>query len=60
MRSNAPEALARAEALFKKKEKSRTEGIVAAAEYEERQKHELSNIARLRRLRLERDRQAGN
>ena len=53
------EALSRAEALFARKEKKRTEGVVAMADYFRKQEHQLANLARLRTLRLDRE-QSGN
>jgi hypothetical protein len=55
MRSKDPTLIARAEAAFAKREKALTEGALAMEEYRQRQEHQLQNIERLRRLRLERD-----
>lgn len=52
---NRTHALTRAEALFVKREKQRTEGAHAMAEYLQKQQSDLANTARLRALRLERD-----
>ena len=49
------EALSRAEALFARKEKQKTEGAAATADYVRKQEHQHANLARLRALRLERE-----
>jgi predicted RNA-binding protein Jag len=53
--TNDPQAIELAQALFAKKEMRRTEGAIATADYQERQQHQLDNLARLRKLRLERE-----
>lgn len=53
---NNSHALSRAEAVFAKQQKQKTEGEAAWAEYRRKQEHELTKTERLRKLRLERDR----
>lgn len=50
------EARSPAEALFVRKEKQRIEGIGAMADYLRGQEKELANLARLRAMRLDRER----
>ena len=49
------EALTRAEALFARKEKQKSEGAIATADYLRNQEEQLKNLARLRTMRSERD-----
>ena len=55
LRMNSNQALARAEALFKKKEERVREGRDAAAQYEADRHAAREKTARLRSLRLARD-----
>ena len=54
MRNNNPEATARANALFAKKQKWQTEGVEAVSEYRKQQQSQLDNMMRLRAQRLAR------
>jgi hypothetical protein len=48
------QAFTRAEALFAKQQKQKTEGEAAWVDYQRKQENELAKTARLRKLRLER------